>query len=118
MSLCPQGTIPYRIKANDTFFDLARRFNTTVEAIITVNPGVNPDNLKVGQSICIPVRRSFVPCSPGNRYVVKAGDSFSKLARRYGIAINTVIQMNPGVDPSNLQVGQIICLPVRRRRSR
>lgn len=118
MSPCPQGTIPYRIKLGDTFFVLARRYNTTVEAIAVVNPMVNPGNLKVGQSICIPVRRSIVPCSPGNRYVIKAGDSFSKLARRYGITVKTVIQMNPGVDPSNLKVGQIICLPIRRRRSR
>lgn len=118
MSPCPQGTIPYKIKRGDTFFVLAQRYNTTVEAITVVNPGVNADNLKVGQSICIPVRRSIVPCSPGNRYVVKAGDSFSKLARRYGISVNTIIQMNSGVDPSNLQVGQIICLPTRRRRPR
>jgi hypothetical protein len=24
--------------------------------------------------------------------------------------------LNPGVDPTNLQVGQVICLPVRRRK--
>lgn len=115
---CPQGTIPYIIKSSDNFSVLARRYNTTVDAIAVVNPGVNADNLKLGQSICIPVRRSIVPCSPGNRYVVKAGDSFSKLARRYGISVNTIIKMNAGVDPSNLQVGQIICLPTRRRRPR
>lgn len=118
MPPCPHGTIPYRVKPGDTFFALARRYNTTVEAITAVNPGVSPGNLRVGQSICIPVRRSVVPCSPGNRYVIKAGDSFSKLASRYGISVTAIIQMNAGVDPSNLQVGQVICLPTRRRRPR
>lgn len=116
MSPCPRGTIPYQIKAGDTFTSLARRFNTTVEAIRSVNPGVNPNNLQVGQSVCIPVRRSVVPCPPASRYVIKAGDTFSKLSARYGLPAATLKALNPGVDPTNLQVGQVICLPGRRRR--
>ncbi|RNC28607.1 MAG: putative peptidoglycan endopeptidase LytE [Candidatus Dichloromethanomonas elyunquensis] len=116
MSLCPRGTIPYRIKQGDTFNILAQRFNTTIKAITSVNPGVSPNNLQVGQSICIPIRRSVVPCSPGNRYIIKAGDTFSKLSQRYGLSIAAITALNPGVEPSNLRVGQVICLPVRRRR--
>ena len=116
MSPCPRGTISYRIKSGDTFHNIAQRFNTEVAAIISVNPGVDPKNLHVGQNICIPVRRKVVPCSPANRYVIKAGDTFSKLAQRYGLSVAALTAVNPGVDPLNLQVGQIICLPVRRRR--
>jgi LysM repeat protein len=116
MSPCPQGTILYYIKPGDTFHVLARRFNTTVAAIASVNPGTNPKNLQVGQPICIPVRRSVVPCPPGSRYIIKAGDTFSKLAQRYGLSLAAIRAFNPGVDPTNLQVGQMICLPVRRRK--
>lgn len=51
---CPTGTFSYTIKAGDTFFTLAERFNTTVEAIQRANPNVNPNNLQIGQIICIP----------------------------------------------------------------
>ncbi|MFW5647761.1 MAG: LysM peptidoglycan-binding domain-containing protein, partial [Candidatus Alkaliphilus sp. MAG34] len=51
---CPSGTSEYTIKSGDTFFTLAKRFNTTVEAIQRANPGVNPNNLQIGQVICIP----------------------------------------------------------------
>ncbi|KAB3536097.1 LysM peptidoglycan-binding domain-containing protein [Alkaliphilus pronyensis] len=51
---CPTGTTAYTIVAGDTFFNLARRFNTTVDAIRRANPNVNPDNLQIGQVICIP----------------------------------------------------------------
>ncbi len=51
---CPAGTTPYIIRAGDTFFSLARMFNTTVDAIIRANPNVNPDALRIGQIICIP----------------------------------------------------------------
>lgn len=52
---CPAGTTAYTIKAGDTFYNLAIRFNTTVEAIMRANPGVNPNALRIGQIICIPV---------------------------------------------------------------
>lgn len=53
-STCPPGTTPYTIRAGDTFYLLAIRFNTTVEAIMRANPNVNPNNLQIGQVICIP----------------------------------------------------------------
>lgn len=51
---CPAGTFAYTVRAGDTFFNLAQRFNTTVAAIQRANPTVNPNNLQVGQIICIP----------------------------------------------------------------
>ena len=51
---CPPGTMPYTIRSGDNFYDLARRYNTTVEAIMRANPGVNPNTLQIGQIICIP----------------------------------------------------------------
>lgn len=51
---CPTGTFAYIIRSGDTFFVLAERFNTTVNAIQRANPNVNPNALQVGQRICIP----------------------------------------------------------------
>ncbi len=44
----------YIIKAGDTLYALARRYNTSVESIIIENPGINPYQLFVGQKIRIP----------------------------------------------------------------
>lgn len=53
--ICPPGQIiQYTIMAGDTFYLLAQRFGTTVEAIQAANPGVNPLNLQIGQVINIP----------------------------------------------------------------
>lgn len=51
---CPAGTFAYTIRSGDTLYNLAIRYNTTVEAIMRVNPGINPNNLQIGQIICIP----------------------------------------------------------------
>ena len=52
---CPTGTSPYTIRSGDTLYSLAARYNTTVNAIMRANPGINPNDLRIGQVICIPV---------------------------------------------------------------
>ncbi|HOC08327.1 MAG TPA: LysM domain-containing protein [Bacillota bacterium] len=37
---------------------MARRFNTTVNALRRLNPGVDPNNLQIGQVICVPGSQS------------------------------------------------------------
>ncbi|WP_028306654.1 DUF3794 and LysM peptidoglycan-binding domain-containing protein [Desulfitibacter alkalitolerans] len=52
---CPPGsTITiYYIQKGDTLFKLAQKYNTTVDAILALNPGIDPKNLQVGQRIKI-----------------------------------------------------------------
>jgi LysM repeat protein len=107
---CPGGTL-YAIRPGDTFFSLARRFGTTVDAIMAANPGVSPTNLQIGQVICIPVAPIPGVCPGGFLYTIRAGDTYFSLARRFGISVEALIAANPGVDPDRLQIGQQICIP-------
>ncbi|HHW39674.1 MAG TPA: LysM peptidoglycan-binding domain-containing protein [Syntrophomonadaceae bacterium] len=111
MPFCPGG-IPYVIRPGDTYFSLARRFGTTVDALIAANPGVDPNNLQIGMTICIPVAPVPGPCPGGFTYVIRGGDTFFSLARRFGISVEALMAANPGVDPNNLRIGQTICIPV------
>lgn len=54
---CPADTVEYTIKAGDTLYNLAREYNTTVDAIMRVNPDLEPTNLQIGQKICLPTLR-------------------------------------------------------------
>ncbi|CRZ33550.1 LysM domain-containing protein [Herbinix hemicellulosilytica] len=58
------GVIRYTIRPYDTFWMLAQIFNTTVESIMQLNPGVDPHNLQVGQVINIRPGLGFIPSSP------------------------------------------------------
>jgi len=49
----PPGEILYTIRAGDTLYALARRYGTSVEAILRANPGIDPNNLRIGQQIII-----------------------------------------------------------------
>ena len=107
---CPGGTL-YRIRPGDSYFSLAQRFGTTIEALYRANPGVDPANLMIGQVICIPVPPTPGPCPGGFQYVIRSGDTFFSIARRFGTTVQALIAANPGVDPDNLQIGQVICVP-------
>ena len=107
---CPGGTI-YTIRPGDSLFSLAQRFNTSVQAILNANPGIDPANLQIGQQICIPVAPTPSPCPGGFLYAIRAGDTFFSIARRFGISVDALAAANPGVDPNRLQIGQQICVP-------
>ncbi|MBU5676952.1 LysM domain-containing protein [Alkaliphilus sp. MSJ-5] len=109
---CPAGTTPYTIRSGDTFFLLAQRFNTTVEAIQRANPGVDPNNLQIGQVICMPGTPPTPGCPAGTTpYTIRSGDTFFLLAQRFNTTVEAIQRANPGVNPNNLQIGQVICMP-------
>ncbi len=112
---CPSGTFAYTVKAGDTLYNLSQRFNTSVSAIIAVNPGINPNALQIGQTVCIPGNRPGRPCPVGSfPYFIKAGDTLYKIAQQFNTTVEAITTLNPGIDPNKLQVGQEICVPGRR----
>lgn len=49
-----RGYDTYVIRPGDTLYNIALRYYTTVNAILTANPGINPLLLSVGQVITVP----------------------------------------------------------------
>ena len=99
----------YTVIAGDTLFTIAARYNTTIQAILAVNPGLDPNRLFIGQQICIPVP---APACPGFVYTIAAGDTLFALASRYNTTVPAILAANPGLDPNRLFIGQQICIPV------
>lgn len=118
---CPPGTRSYRVQAGDSLYLIARRFNVTMEAIIEANPNVDFDApLAIGMILCIPGAPAPGPTPPPGQcppntfaYTIKAGDTYWKISRQYRVTVDELIAANPGVNPDNLRVGQVICVPRR-----
>ena len=100
----------YTVVAGDTLNSIAARFNTTVPAILRANPGLNPDFIVIGQRLCIPSTPT-PPACPGFSYTVVAGDTLIAIANRFNTTVNAILNVNPGLDPNSLFVGQQICIP-------
>jgi len=50
--------IPYIVQEGDTLYEIALRFNVSVEDLIEANHLENPDQLRVGQELLIPAPRA------------------------------------------------------------
>ena len=55
------GYFTTKIRPADTFYRLAKRYDTTINAIQQANPGLDSDNLQVGERIVIPYGFDLVP---------------------------------------------------------
>lgn len=110
---CADGFISYIIQPGDTLYGIAQRFNTTVDSIMAANPGLLPESLQVARIICIPKNDPEQTICPfGNYYVIQNGDTLAAIARAFNVTANRLIEVNPGIVPETLRIGQIICLPV------
>lgn len=89
-----------------------RRFNVSLDDLLGANPGVDPDRLFAGQVVCIPLAAPPVTCPAGTfTYTIQAGDTLFALARRFNTTVGSIVDLNPGIDPKALLIGQRICIP-------
>ncbi len=111
------------VSKGETLGDISKEyFGTTTKwkQIVDANPGVRPENLKVGQSLVIPDLpvTAGAPAAGasvgGNTYTVKAGDTLESIAASTlgkKSAWKQIVDANPGLKPTALRVGQTIQIP-------
>ncbi|MBF7082664.1 DUF3794 domain-containing protein [Desulfallas sp. Bu1-1] len=89
---------------------VAEDCDVNVEAVIKVRVRVTET---MRREVCAEIAEEAVECKPGDviDYVVKPGDTFFKLAQKYSTTVQAIQQANPGVNPENLRVGQVIIIP-------
>ncbi|HUN23453.1 MAG TPA: LysM peptidoglycan-binding domain-containing protein [Anaerolineales bacterium] len=81
---------------------------TDVPPSTQVPPTVAP---VVENPTAVPPVATALPAPAGTTYTVQAGDWMWAIARKLNIDPNALIAANPGIDPANLQPGQVINLP-------
>ncbi len=98
--------------------DVKQLRDTTQEAFNTVGPELarlQGAITKIEETQKKPVvadKKGGAPAVAGpGEYVIKAGDTFAKIARAQGVSLADMATVNPGVDSSKLKVGQKIKLP-------
>ena len=112
----PSGTSDYVVKSGDTFSSIATRNNTTVKAIEAANPGVDSRRLKIGQKLVLPAPGTgAVAPTPSavvdsNVYVVKSGDTLSRIATAHKTTVKELKAIN-GLTTDRINVGQKLKLP-------
>lgn len=102
------------VAGGETVASLARLYNVGADAILRNNPYA-AEGLKAGHVLKIPVNRA------GDKelnkrqlrrifdtHTVVKGETLYSISRHYGISVNTLLEDNAGLDPSNIRPGQTL----------
>jgi len=115
-------TITHRVKAGDTLSGLAKKYNTTSEAIMEASKLDDPHMLKVGRELVIPVgpERSASPAAVSVAspvagvkvitYTVRRGDTLGAIAAKYGVTVQKLMADNDIANERLVQVGQVLII--------
>ncbi|MCM1292740.1 MAG: LysM peptidoglycan-binding domain-containing protein [Bacteroides sp.] len=94
----------YTIKPGETLYHIASEHGLTLQQLLDANPDLNPERYVAGQKIIIPgkskggePKSSADMADGGNAYIVKDGDTFYGIARRFGISVEQLMNANPSI---------------------
>ncbi len=101
------NNLTYTVQRGDTLYQIARRFNTTVDAIKSLN-NLTSDTLQIGQILKIPTIENEGYIS----YTVQSGDTLYAIARRYNTTVDEIKRLN-NLTSNTLGIGQVLTLPTK-----
>lgn len=118
--------VEYTVAAGDNLAAIAARFGVTVDAIARLNNIADPNALRLGQVLKIPVASATgaastaptpaAPAASGTTsatvtYTVQSGDTLGRIAQRFNTTTEALVQLNGLTNPDQIKVGQQLKVP-------
>ncbi|MCB9594251.1 MAG: penicillin-insensitive murein endopeptidase [Sandaracinaceae bacterium] len=94
-----EGTF-YTVVSGDTLSEIAERLQISVDDLVLLNDGLNPDRLSVGQRLRVGSGRRRV------EHRVVPGDTLARLAMRYRVTIPELRRWNPRMRGDAIREGR------------
>lgn len=105
----PQTETTYVVKAGDNLFRIGVQFGISWIQIAEANGLVNPNLIKVGDELKIPVNTPGP--APQFSHVVKQGETLFLISLQYGVAWPAIAETNNLTSPYVIYVGQTLEIP-------
>lgn len=114
--------VDHVVRSGETLNIIARRYGTTVEAILRGNQIANPNLVIAGQTLKIwttEVQETTTTAADAvdtavevpYTHVVRAGETLGTIARRYNVALSQLIASNAIANPDRVMAGQVLVIP-------
>ena len=108
--------IAYVVERGDSLSVIARRFNTSVTRLASLNQLQSRNRIQIGQRLLLPQDNSqptsvAVVASKDGSYAVRRGDTVSLIAARYGVTEQALLGVNGIQDPHRIYPGQQLTMP-------
>jgi len=102
----------YIVQKGDSLYQIAKKYNTSVEKIKELNNLTN-NSLSIGQQLFIPTNEKEQESTPlKNTYIVQKGDNLYQIAKKYNTTIDELKKIN-NLNTNTLSIGQILNLPIQ-----
>lgn len=104
----------YVMRPGDTLWSVASRHGVSVNALRSVNHLSETSELGLGETLIIPdgdVASPLVSRQPTRIHIVRSGDTFTKIARDYGISTDALARANPSAYADRLLIGERLSIP-------
>ena len=105
----PQTETTYIVQAGDNLYRIGLRFGISWVQIAEANGLVNPNMIKVGNELKIPVNTPGP--APQFSHVVKQGETLFLISLQYGVAWPAIAEANNLASPYVIYVGQTLVIP-------
>lgn len=113
----PAPAATYQVVSGDTLAKIAARHQTTVAALVAANELTNPNKLKIGQSLLLPVAQSGPPPAqitapppgPVATHLVAPGDTLGSIAAKFATTVEAIKAAN-GLTNSLIYVGTTLTI--------
>jgi len=104
----------YFVQRGETLYHIAKRYQTTVHAIVAANRLEDPNAICPGQALVIP-KPGEVPSPPpgGIVHLVRPGETVFYLARKFDTSPQEILKANQIVHPEFILPGQQLVIPER-----
>ena len=107
----------HTVQAGETLYGLSKLYGVGEKVILENNPALN-GGLRSDVNIRIPVIGAVGESQPSDRklrktfdfHFVAKGETLYAISRQYEIPVNTIIEDNPGIDPTHLRLGERILI--------
>jgi len=109
----------YIVVSGDSLSRIAKKHGVSVNDIKAAN-NLTKDIIRIGQKLVVPAAgvapkvapaSSVAPIDSGDSYTVKPGDTLGSIAKRAGVKIPDLMDLNGISDPRKLAAGQVLKMP-------
>lgn len=120
----PAQPSTYTVKAGDSFGKIARKVGTSPLKLAKLNGLKANAIIRPGQKLKVPgsptavakttpVASAAAPAiadHSGKTHKVQPGDTFSRISKKHGVSVESLVAANPRIKPSALRPGQLVNL--------
>ena len=109
----PQAPQKYTVVTGDSFESIAIKYGVTVRELVSANPQLlkTGDQLTIPAAVAIPAENGGGSGSTARTYTVKAGDTLTAIAVRFGTTVAAIASANNITNINNISVGQVLVIP-------